>query len=123
MVKADKLFLFVGIVIFFMFILAQDGFAMDPVLRVGIFLDQNEVNISGDGSFKIYNIQSKGLVGEEKNKIIKLLPHSKGIEILGKGVYTGPVSVIPVGRTRINVIVNNQKYHYRGNIEIVLNKE
>ena len=122
-VKTNKFFLLGGISIFFVFILASGVFAVEPVLRVGVFLDQNEVSISGDGSFKIYNLQSRGLVSEEKNKTIKILPHNKGIEILEKGVYTGPISDVPVGTTKISIIVNGQKYRYRGNIEITLNKE
>ena len=99
-------------------------FAKDvaPMLRVGIFLNQNEINISGDGLFKIYNLESKGLVSEENNKIIKMLPHNKGIEIIGKGVYTGPINIIPAGNTKIIVIINGQKYRYRGNIEVVFDK-
>lgn len=94
-----------------------------PILRVGIFLDQIEANISGDGTFKIYNLKSNVLVSEERNKGIKLLPRDQGIEILGKGVYSGPIEIIPVGNTKIIVMFNGQKYHYRGNIEIDIDKE
>lgn len=94
-----------------------------PILRVGIFLDQTEINIGGDGTFRIYNLKSKSLVSEERNKIIKMLPHNKGIEILGKGVYSGPINIIPVGNTKIIVIINGQKYRYRGNIEIVIDRD
>lgn len=94
-----------------------------PILRVGIFLDQTETNISGDGTFKIYNLKSNVLVSEERNKGIKLLPRDQGIEILGKGVYSGPIEIIPVGNTKIIVMFNGQKYHYRGNIEIDIDKE
>ena len=94
-----------------------------PMLRVGIFLDQIEANIIGDGTFKIYNLKSNVLVSEERNKGIKLLPRDQGIEILGKGVYSGPIEIIPVGNTKIIVMFNGQKYHYRGNIEIDIDKE
>jgi len=94
-----------------------------PILRVGIFLDQIEANISGDGTFKIYNLKSNVLVSEERNKGIKLLPRDQGIEILGKGVYSGPIEIIPVGNTKIIVMFNGQKYHYRGKIEIDIDKE
>lgn len=94
-----------------------------PILRVGIFLNQTEINISGDGAFKIYNLKSNNLVSEENNKIIKLLPHDKGIEILGKGVYSGPIKIIPVGNTKIVVVFNGQRYRYRGDIEIDIDKE
>lgn len=94
-----------------------------PILRVGIFLDQTEINIGGDGTFRIYNLKSKSLVSEERNKIIKMLPHNKGIEILGKGVYSGPINIIPVGNTKIIVIINGQKYRYRGIIEIVIDRD
>lgn len=124
--KANKFFLFSGILcIFSLIIFTNSALAAEkePVLRVGIFLNQTEVNIGGDGTFKIYNLKSNGLVSEEKNKIIKLLPHDKGIEILEKGVYSGPIKIIPVGNTKIMVVFNGQKYRYRGNIEIDIDKE
>ena len=123
--KAKKFFLFLGICIFLMLIFTNNILAAEklPVLRVGIFLNQTEINIGGDGTFKIYNSKSNNLVSEERNKIVKLLPHDKGIEILGKGVYSGPINIIPVGNTKIIVIINGQKYRYRGNIEIVLDKD
>ncbi|GAF93713.1 unnamed protein product, partial [marine sediment metagenome] len=58
------------------------------------------------------------LVSEERNKIVKLLPHNKGIEILEKGVYSGPIKITPVGSTKIMVVFNGQKYRFRGDIEI-----
>ncbi len=94
-----------------------------PILRVGIFLNQTEVNIGGDGTFKIYNLKSNNLISEEHNKIVKLLLHDKGIEILGKGVYSGPIRIVPVGNTKVIVIVNGQKYRYRGNMEVGIDKE
>ncbi|HCL90838.1 MAG TPA: hypothetical protein DHW70_05925 [Candidatus Atribacteria bacterium] len=121
-----KFFLFLGIGIFSLFIIfTNDILAAEkqPILRVGIFLNQTEANISGNGTFKIYNLKSNNLVSEEHNKIVKLLPHGKGIEIIGKGVYSGPIKIIPVGNTKIIVIVNGQKYRYRGNIEIDIDKE
>jgi len=90
---------------------------------VGIFLNQTEINIGGDGTFKIYNLKSNSLVSEERNKIVKLLPHDKGIEILEKGVYSGPIKITPVGSTKIMVVFNGQKYRYRGDIEIDIDKE
>jgi stage II sporulation protein D len=90
---------------------------------VGIFLNQTEINIGGDGTFKIYNLKSNNLVSKEVNKIIKILPHDKGIEILGKGVYSGPIKIVPVGNTKIIVVFNGQKYRYRGSIEIDFDKE
>ncbi|MGB2782335.1 MAG: SpoIID/LytB domain-containing protein [Atribacterota bacterium] len=124
--KTNKFFLFLGILCIFSLIIFTNSVLAaekEPVLRVGIFLNQTEVNIGGDGTFKIYNLKSDGLVGEEKNKIIKLLPRDKGIEILGKGVYSGPIKIIPVGNTKIMVVFNGQKYRYRGNIEIDIDKE
>jgi stage II sporulation protein D len=88
-----------------------------------MFLNQTEINIGGDGAFKIYNLKSNNLVSEEHNKLIKLLPHDKGIEILGKGVYSGPIKIIPVGNTKIVVMFSGQKYRYRGDIEIDIDKE
>ena len=130
MEKIDKeklkiFFLFLGISALCIFILTNNILAADksPLLRVGIFLNQDEVNISGDGPFKIYNLKLKGLISEEYNKIIKMLPHNKGIEILGKGVYSGPINIIPVRNTKIMVIINGQKYRYRGNIEIVIDRD
>jgi len=122
--KLKIFFLFLGISTLCIFILTNNILAADksPLLRVGIFLNQNEINISGDGLFKIYNLESKGLVSEENNKIIKMSPHNKGIEIIGKGVYTGPINIIPAGNTKIIVIINGQKYRYRGNIEVVFDK-
>jgi len=124
--KANKFFLFLGILCIFSLIIFTNSVLAaekEPVLRVGIFLNQTEVNIGGDGTFKIYNLKSDGLVGEEKNKMVKLLPRDKGIEILGKGVYSGPIKIIPVGNTKIMVVFNGQKYRYRGNIEIDIDKE
>lgn len=123
--KVNKNFLFLGICIFLMIIFANGALSAEksPILRVGIFLDQTEINIGGDGTFRIYNLKSKSLVSEERNKIIKMLPHNKGIEILGKGVYSGPINIIPVGNTKIIVIINGQKYRYRGNIEIVIDRD
>ena len=123
--KIKVFFLFLGISVFLAFVLTNNILAVDklPPLRVGIFLNQDEINIGGDGTFKIHNLKSKSLVSEEHNKIIKMLPHNKGIEILGKGVYSGPINIIPVGNTKIIVIINGQKYRYRGNIEIVLDKD
>jgi len=123
--KAKKFFLFLGICIFSMFIFASSVLALEkqPILRVGIFLNQTEVNIGGDGTFKIYNLKSNSLVSEEHNKIVKLLSHDKGIEILGKGVYSGPIKITPVGNTKIMVMFNGQKYRYRGSIEIDIDKE
>ena len=120
-----KFFLFLGMCVFLMLIFANGVLSAEksPILRVGIFLNQTEINISGDGTFRIYNLKSKSLVSEERNKIIKMLPHNKGIEILGKGVYSGPINIIPVGNTKIIVITNGQKYRYRGNIEIVIDKD
>jgi stage II sporulation protein D len=90
---------------------------------VGIFLNQTEVNISGDGAFKIYNLKSNSLISEEHNKIVKLVPHDKGIEIIEKGIYSGPIKIIAVGNNKIMVVINGQKYRYRGNIEIDIDKE
>jgi len=120
-----KFFLFLGICIFLLLISTNTIFSAEkqPILRVGIFLNQTEINISGDGTFKIYNLKSNSLISEEKSKIFKLLPHDKGIEILGKGVYSGPVRIIPVGNSKIMVVTNGQKYRYRGNIEIDIDKE
>ena len=125
MEKVNKFFLFLGICIFSLLIFTDSILAAEkePVLRVGIFLNQTEVSIGGDGTFKIYNLKSNSLVGEEKSKTFKLLPHNKGIEILEKGVYSGPVRIIPVGNTKIMVLINGQKYRYRGNIEIAVDKE
>lgn len=123
--KIKKFFLFLGISIFWIFIFNRNISAVEkiPLLRVGIFLNQDELNITGDGPFKIYNLKSNNLISEEYNKIIKLLPHDKGIEILEKGVYSGPIKIIPVGNTKIVVVFNGQKYRYRGNIEIDIDKE
>jgi len=120
-----KFFLFLGIYIFLLLIFTNNILASEklPVLRVGIFLNQTEINIGGDGTFKIYNLKSNSLVSEERNKIVKLLAHDKGIEILGIGVYSGPIKIIPVGNTKVIVVVNGQKYRYRGNIEINIDKE
>ena len=123
--KTKIFFLFLGICIFSLIISATNilGAEKQPILRVGIFLNQTESNIGGDGTFKIYNLKSNNLISEEYNKIIKLLPHDKGIEILGKGVYSGPIKIIPVGKTKIIVMFNGQKYRYRGNIEVDIDKE
>ncbi|MBA7490269.1 hypothetical protein ES702_00806 [subsurface metagenome] len=123
--KAKKFFLFLGIYIFLLLIFTNNILAAEklPVLRVGIFLNQTEINIGGDGTFKIYNLKSNSLVSEERNKIIKLLAHDKGIEISGIGVYSGPIKIIPAGNTKVIVVVNGQKYHYRGSIEINIDKE
>ncbi len=123
--KVNKNFLFLGICIFSLLISANTILSAEkqPILRVGVFLSQTEVNIGGDGTFKIYNLKSNNLISEEHNKIVKLLPHDKGIEILGKGVYSGPIKIIPVGNTKIIVVFNGQKYRYRGNIEIDIDKE
>ncbi len=123
--KIDKFFLFLGICIFPLLIFTGSILAAEkePVLRVGIFLNQTEVSVSGDGSFKIYNLKSNNIVSEEKSKTVKLLPREKGIEILGKGVYSGPIRIIPVGNNKIIIVINGQKYRYRGNIEIDIDKE
>jgi len=123
--KTNKFFLFLGICIFSLLISNNDILSAEkqPILRVGIFLNQTEINIGGDGAFKIYNLKSNNLVSEEVNKIIKILLHDKGIEILGKGVYSGPITIVPVGNTKIIIVFNGQKYHYRGNIEIDFDKE
>jgi len=123
--KVNKNFLFLGICIFSLLIPTNNILSAEksPVLRVGIFLNQTEVNIGGDGAFKIYNLKSNSLVSEERNKIVKLLPHNKGIEILEKGVYSGPIKITPVGSTKIMVVFNGQKYRFRGDIEIDIDKE
>ncbi len=123
--KVNKNFLFLGICIFSLLISTNNILSAEksPVLRVGIFLNQTEVNIGGDGAFKIYNLKSNSLVSEERNKIVKLLPHNKGIEILEKGVYSGPIKITPVGSTKIMVVFNGQKYRFRGDIEIDIDKE
>ena len=123
--KVKKIFLFLGICIFSLLISANNVLSAEkqPILRVGIFLNQTEINIGGDGPFKIYNLKSNNLVSEERNKIIKLLLHAKGVEILGKGVYSGPIRIVPVGNTKVIVIVNGQKYRYRGNMEVGIDKE
>jgi len=118
--KVNKFFLFSGICIFSISVLVAEK---EPVLRVGIFLNQTKISIGGDGTFKIYNLKSNSLISEERNKTVKLLPHKKGIEILKRGVYSGPIKIIPVGNTKIMVVLNGQKYHYRGNIEIDIDKE
>jgi stage II sporulation protein D len=122
--KIKKFFLFLGISIFWIFIFNRNISAVEkiPLPRVGIFLNQNEINITGDGVFEIYNLKSEGLIGEENNKIIKMLPHEKGIEILGKSVYSGPIKIVPVGKTKIIVLINGQKYRYRGDIEVDIDK-
>jgi len=123
--KVKKFFLFLGICIFSLLISANNILSAEkqPILRVGIFLNQTEINIGGDGPFKIYNLKSNNLISEERNKIIKLLLHAKGVEILGKGVYSGPIRIVPVGNTKVIVIVNGQKYRYRGNMEVGIDKE
>ena len=124
--KVNYFFLFLGMCIFSLLLfnnsilLAAEG---QPILRVGIFLDQTEINIGGNGTFKIYNLKSNDLVSEENNNILKLLPHNKGIEILKKGVFSGPIKIIPVGNTKIVVVFDGQKYRYRGSIEIDIDKE
>jgi stage II sporulation protein D len=124
-IKHRKSFLFLGICIFSLLISTNNILSAEkqPILRVGIFLNQTEINIGGDGTFKIYNLKSNNLVSKEVNKIIKILPHDKGIEILGKGVYSGPIKIVPVGNTKIIVVFNGQKYRYRGSIEIDFDKE
>jgi len=123
--KVNKFFLFLGICIFSLLISTNNILSAEkqPILRVGIFLNQTEINIGGDGPFKIYNLKSNNLISEEHNKIVKLLLHDKGIEILGKGVYSSPIRIIPVGNTKVIVIVNGQKYRYRGNMEVDIDKE
>jgi stage II sporulation protein D len=123
--KANKFFLFLGICIFLLLIFSNSVLSAgkQPILRVGIFLNQTEVNISGDGAFKIYNLKSNSLISEEHNKIVKLVPHDKGIEIIEKGIYSGPIKIIAVGNNKIMVVINGQKYRYRGNIEIDIDKE
>jgi len=123
--KVNKFFLFLGICIFSLLISINTILPAEkqPILRVGIFLSQTEVNIGGDDTFKIYNLKSNNLISEEHNKIVKLLPHAKGIEISGKGVYSGPIKIIPVGNAKIIVVFNGQKYRYRGDMEIDFNKE
>jgi len=120
-----KYYLFLGICIFLLLVSNNNILAAEkqPILRVGIFLNQNEVNIGGDGTFKIYNLKSNNLISEEHSKIVKLLLHDKGIEILEKGVYSGPIKIVPIGNTKIIVVFNGQKYHYRGNMEIDIDKE
>ena len=120
-----KYYLFLGICIFLLLVSNNNILAAEkqPILRVGIFLNQNEVNIGGDGTFKIYNLKSNNLISEEHSKIVKLLLHDKGIEILGKSVYSGPIKIVPIGNTKIIVVFNGQKYHYRGNMEIDIDKE
>ena len=123
--KVNNFFLFLGICICSLLLFSNSVLAAEkqPILRVGIFLNQIEVNIGGDGAFKVYNLKSNSLVSEERNKIVKLLPHDKGIEILEKGVYSGPIKITSVGNTKIIVVFNGQKYRYRGDIEIDINKE
>lgn len=123
--KVNKNFLFLGICIFSLLISANTILSAEkqPILRVGVFLSQTEVNIGGDGTFKIYNLKSNNLISEEHNKIVKLLPHAKGIEVSGKGVYSGPIKIIPVGNAKIIVVFSGQKYRYRGSIEIDFDKE
>ena len=123
--KVNKYFLFLGICIFSLLIFNNIVLAAEkqPILRVGIFLDQTETSISGDGTFKIYNLKSNVLISEERNRVVKLLPRDKGIEILEKGVFSGPIEIIPVGNTKIIVMFNGQKYRYRGNIEVAIDKE
>ena len=124
--KVNKFFLFLGICIFSLLIFTSNillAAEKQPILRVGIFLNQTEISIGGDGTFKIYNLKSNSLISEERNKTVKLLPHKKGIEILERGVYSGPIKIIPVGNTKIMVVFNGQKYRYRGNVEIGIDKE
>jgi stage II sporulation protein D len=68
--KVNKFFLFLGICIFSLLISTNNilGAEKQPILRVGIFLNQTEINISGDGSFKIYNLKSNNLISEESYK-------------------------------------------------------
>ena len=89
-----------------------------PDLRVGIFLNQNDVNITGDGSYELVNLKSGKLICKEKGKILKISAQAKGIEISGKGIFSGPIKVAPIGKAKVTVIVNGEKYRYRGNIEI-----
>jgi stage II sporulation protein D len=124
--KANNFFLFLGVCIFSLLLFNNNillAAEKQPILRVGIFLDQTEINIGGNGTFKIYNLKSNDLISEENNNILKLLPHNKGIEILKKGVFSGPIKIIPVGNTKIVVVFDGQKYRYRGNIEIDIDKE
>jgi len=123
--KVNNFFLFLGICIFLLLISDNSVLSAEkqPILRVGIFLNQNEINIGGDGSFKIYNLKSNNLISEEHNKIVKLLPHGKNVEILGKGVYSSTIKIVPIGNSKIIVVFNGQKYRYRGNIEVDIDKE
>ncbi len=123
--KLKMFFLFLGWCIFLLLVFSNGILAVEkePLLRVGIFLNQNEVSIGAEGSFKIYNLKTKGLISEEKNKTVTLSPQEKGIKISGIGVYSGPLSIVPVGSTKITVIVGGQKYRYRGNIEVAINKK
>jgi len=123
--KRGIFFLFLGICMFFMFTFTNNILAAEkqPILRVGIFLNQTEVNISGDGIYKIYNLKSDIIISKENRKIIKILPHKRGIGISGEGVYSGPIKIMPVGKTKIIVMINGQKYRYRGSIEVDIDKE
>lgn len=113
-------FLFLGVIISVTLLLFTTSRAANtmPDLRVGIFLNQNDVNITGDGSYELVNLKSGKLICTEKGKILKMSAHAKGIEISGKGIFSGPIKVAPIGKAKVTVIVNGEKYRYRGNIEI-----
>ena len=124
--KVNNFFLFLGICIFLLLLFNNNillAAEKQPILRVGIFLDQTEISIGGEGTFKIYNLKSNDLISEENNNIFKLLPHNNGIEILKKGVFSGPIKIIPVGNAKAIVVFDGQKYRYRGTIEIDIDKE
>lgn len=115
-------FLFLGVISCFMLLSKNVACASGkiPTLRVGIFLNHDEANISGDGTFEVFNLKSGQLICREKGKTVKMVSHQKGIKISEFGVYSGPIKIIPVGNTKISVIINGQQYRYRGCIEIAL---
>ncbi|MFW6149439.1 MAG: SpoIID/LytB domain-containing protein [Atribacterota bacterium] len=118
MEKSSNFLVILFIFIIFLSVASINALAQSPMLRVGIFLDHREVELSSDSGFHIQEIPSmKSLYVHESSNPLKITANPNGIEINNQ-LYN-PVKEIKIIPDNGGLIrVNNHKY--RGEIEIVL---
>ncbi|MDD4363023.1 MAG: SpoIID/LytB domain-containing protein [Atribacterota bacterium] len=101
----------------FFVILQLKCFAIETTLRVGLFLNQKEINITSDNGLSVYDIDSQREIANfTKNAKLKITASNSGFTLNGKLLNSiNTIRILPSERGFIQVEGNE----YRGEIEII----